>query len=219
MEDFAKGDNFFFSSNFLILFAALLSYWAVSLFFGSIIDVLFGPFGSFSFLIVLSAICVYIFARIIINVYNRMVELNVRCENAKSQILIELKKRSDLVPLLEELSKGHARYEKSVLVALAFLRQSAISLVESKEGKKLVENDSSLRELVSSFEKYPSLNSNSNFKDFIFRLTQIENNIAYYRGFYNKTVTKYNILINLFPFVIISSVFRFKKKDLLVSSL
>lgn len=133
-----------------------------------------------------------------------MRELKTRCDNALSQIDIELKKRVELIPILEEITKRYSKYEGVLMQLSAGIRSDAVKSNHNFEKK-----------FFAVIEAYPDLKSNALFKEFTLNLKTIENNIAYYRGFHNKTVTKYNTLIELFPFVIISKIFNFKEKQLL----
>ncbi|MDD3086145.1 MAG: LemA family protein, partial [Candidatus ainarchaeum sp.] len=142
--------------------------------------------------------------RIIYNSYNRMLELSKRCDNALSQIDIELKKRVELIPILEETTKRYTKYEKALIQLTTVIRSDAVKSNHEFEKK-----------FFAIVEAYPDLKTNTLFKEFTLNLKTIEDNIAYYRGFHNKTVTKYNTLIGLFPFIILSKLFNFKEKQLL----
>jgi LemA protein len=191
LEDFAKGDNFFFTSNFILLIGGIIILFAFSL------------IGIFAIEYVL-IVPVLVFSRIIYNSYNRMRELENRCSNALSQIDIELKKRIELIPILEEITKRYSRYEGAVTQLSTVIRSDAVKSNHDFEKK-----------FFAVIEAYPDLKTNTLFKEFILNLKTIENNISYYRGFHNKTVTKYNTLIGLFPFIILSKIFNFKEKQLL----
>ncbi len=191
LEDFAKGDNFFFTSNFILLIGGIIAAFSFSF---------IGLF-ALEWVLVVPAI---VFIRIIYNSYNRMLELSKRCDNALSQIDIELKKRVELIPILQETTKRYAKYEKALIQLTTVIRSDAVNSNHDFEKK-----------FFAIVEAYPDLKTNTLFKEFTLNLKTIENNIAYYRGFHNKTVTKYNTLIGLFPFIILSKLFNFKEKQLL----
>jgi len=191
LEDFAKGDNFFYTSNFILLIGGMTVLFAFS----------FVGLFALEWVLIIPLI---VFIRIIYNSYNRMLELSNRCDNALSQIDIELKKRVELIPILEETTKRYAKYESALMQLTTVIRSDAINSNHNFEKK-----------FFSIVEAYPNLKTNTLFKEFILNLRTIEDNIAYYRGFHNKTVTKYNTLIGLFPFIILSKLFRFKEKQLL----
>ncbi len=191
LENFAKGDSFFYTSNFILLIGGMAILYAFSF---------IGLF-ALEWVLVVPAV---VFIRIIYNSYNRMLELSKRCDNALSQIDIELKKRVELIPILEEVTKRYAKYEGALMQLTTIIRSDAINSNHDFEKK-----------FFSIVEAYPNLKTNTLFKEFILNLRTIEDNIAYYRGFHNKTVTKYNTLIGLFPFIILSKIFNFKEKQLL----
>lgn len=191
LEDFAKGDNFFYTSNFILLIGGMAILYAFS----------FIGFFALDWVLIVP---ILVFIRIIYNSYNRMLELSNRCDNALSQIDIELKKRVELIPILEEVTKRYAKYESALVQLSTVIRSDALNSDHDFEKK-----------FFAIVEAYPNLKTNTLFKEFILNLKTIEDNIAYYRGFHNKTVTKYNTMIDLFPFIILSKIFGFKEKQLL----
>ncbi len=198
LEDFAKGDNFFFTSNFVLLVGSTILFLLFQITMGL----------PFEYILVVLGL---IFIRVIYNIYNRLVELKVRCSNAQSQILIELKKRNDLLPNLEKLVKTHAKYEKNMMKLVTELRMDIGDKLTQDKLNEYFEKEKVAKNLFAVAEKYPELSSNKLFRDFSNKTILIENNIAYFRGFFNKTVLKYNTLACQFPFLIIARIFGFRE--------
>jgi LemA protein len=140
--------------------------------------------------------------RMILQVYNRIVFLDNRINNSKSQIDIELKKRYDLIPDLIKLVESYKGYEKNIITEIAFLRKDYIK-----------HDPKNSRRILMLQENYPQLKSNVNFKNLMEQLSKIENNIAYYRGFCSKTILKYNTLISTIPFNIVAKITGFKEQE------
>ncbi len=199
LDDFVVGDEFFYQNNFLLFFGVGLL--GIPLFLAKMADPL-----------VIGIAIALISGKMIVEIFNRMVELRNRLGNAKSQIGIELKKRFDLVPNLEKTVKEYARHEKGLLDAITRLRQP----IEVNETgmRKLREQQKELdKALVAVAEKYPKLAASDVFQDFMQRLVQIEENISYYRGFYSKTVLKYNTLIQTIPFNALAKLSGFRSAE------
>lgn len=150
----------------------------------------------------------------VIVTYNGLVTLWQRVDNAWAQIDVELKKRYDLVGKLVELVKGYATHERLVLVSIAQLRTMKNSVHTVAEQAR-VENDLSLA--LSKFflvtENYPELKANGNFLKLQEQLKEIEDSIAFARMFFNDTVMKYNLKVQMFPTKMIAAMFGFKMVD------
>jgi len=200
LEDFAKGSSFLFASSFLLLFAV------------AVVFIFANHFAGLSLAYTLPAFLA-VFAWIFYSVYNRAVRLQKRCDNAGSQIMVELKKRNNLFPLLEKTVKAYSAYERKTLTAITKARMSLRGDLSSKRMHEYFEKQKMLDGVLLLLEKYPKLKADEVFRDFMARMSVIEENIAYFRGFYNKTVLKYNTLIEQFPFVLVTKLFGFKKKE------
>ena len=150
----------------------------------------------------------------IIAMYNGFVALVKRCENAWSQIDVQLKRRADLIPNLIETVKGYAKFEKSVLTQVTEARTAVMGAKSPKESAK-AENmlSGALKTIFAVAEAYPTLKANENFKALQEEFATTENKIAYARQFYNDTVMELNTKIMQFPGNIIAGIFGFKSKE------
>lgn len=138
-------------------------------------------------------------------IYNRIVTLENRYQNAWSQIDVQLKRRNDLVPNLVETVKGYASHEKAVFEQVAESRRAmmnARSVSESAQAANLM--SSALGRLFALSENYPELKANENFRVLQEELSAIENKIAYARQFYNDAVLQYNNAIETVPGVLLA---------------
>ena len=140
-----------------------------------------------------------------VSVYNRIIQLENRYENAWSQIDVQLKRRADLVPNLVETVKGYAAHEQQVFEEVARSRQAmmnAHSVNESAEAANMM--SAALGRLFAIAENYPQLRANENFMMLQEELSGVENKIAYARQFYNDAVMQYNTLIETVPAVFLA---------------
>jgi len=150
----------------------------------------------------------------VIAVYNRLITLRNRIDNAWAQIDVQLKRRYDLIPNLVETVKGYATHEKEVFEKVTKARAQAIQAGNVKEQAN-AENmlTQTLKSLFAVAEAYPELKANQNFMMLQEELAGTEGKIAYARQFYNDTVMKFHTVIQSFPSNIVASVFGFKERD------
>src|SRR6266536_5647764 len=144
-------------------------------------------------------------------VYNRLVRLRVRVENAWSQIDVQLRRRYYLIPNLVESVKGYAEHERELFEDVAKARsqaQSAAGVQAQAEAENQVTR--SLNRLLAVAENYPDLKASQNFLALQEELTGTESKIAFARQFYNDQVQSLNTLIGTIPSRIVASLGRFQ---------
>ena len=163
-------------------------------------------------LIVLAVIAVIVIVLVV--VYNGLVKLRNRIENAWAQIDVQLKRRYDLIPNLVETVKGYASHERETLEAVIQARNMAVS-AEGVGDQAQAENmlSGALKSLFALSEAYPDLKANQNFLNLQEELTGTEGRIAYARQFYNDSVLRYNTKIQTFPAVVIAGMMRFTARE------
>lgn len=158
---------------------------------------------------------IIILAIIIAIMYNSLVTLKQRTQNAWSQIDVQLQRRFDLIPNLVECVKGYMTHESETLENVTKLRTSWSEATTADEKIKLDnELSSSLKSIMAVAESYPDLKANQNFISLQGELTDTENKISYSRQFYNDIVTRYNTKIQTVPSNIIAGIFGFKAQEL-----
>lgn len=164
-------------------------------------------------LVIVLIVLVAIFLLVLVGIYNRLVTLRNRTDNAWSQIDVQLRRRYDLIPNLVETVKGYAKHEREVLERVTEMRAKAIS-AGSVEEQAQAENQltQTLRSLFAVAENYPELKANQNFLALQEELSGTESKIAYSRQFYNDSVYKYNTAIQTFPSNLLAGPFGFTKK-------
>jgi LemA protein len=146
--------------------------------------------------------------------YNNLVTMRVRVSEALSQIDVQLKRRTDLIPNLVETVKGYAKHEKDVFENVTKARASLMQAGGAKE--KAEANDflsNSLKSLFAVAENYPDLKASQNFMELQEELSDTENKIAYARQFYNGNVRDYNTQLQVFPSALIANMFHFQPAE------
>ena len=152
---------------------------------------------------------------VIVAMYNRLVQLGVRVDEAWSDIDVQLKRRYDLIPNLVETVKGYATHEKSVFEEVTAARTEALK-AGNMQAKAEAENNLSnaLKSVFAVAEAYPELKANENFAQLQSDLTDTEDKIQAARRFYNANVRELNIATQTFPSNILANIFNFKKREL-----
>ncbi len=149
-----------------------------------------------------------------ITIYNGLVALRQRANQAFADIDVQLKQRHDLIPNLVETVKGYASHERGTLEAVVQARNAAIA-APGVEQKVAAENmlTGALRQLFALSEAYPDLKANTNFQQLQTELSDIENKLAAARRFFNNAVQEYNTGIQQFPAALFASMFGFHQQQ------
>lgn len=160
--------------------------------------------------IIVAVVAIIIIALVVM--YNGLVRLNVRADEAWSDITVQLKRRYDLIPNLVNTVKGYAQHEKSVFEDVTAARANALSAQGPAETAK-AENQFSqtLKSLFAVAENYPDLKASQNFQDLQAELTDTEDKIMASRRFYNSVVRDFNTKRKVFPTSIFAGMLGFNK--------
>lgn len=143
--------------------------------------------------------------------YNGLVRLNIRSDEAWSDITVQLKRRADLIPNLVNTVKGYASHEKDVFENVTQARSAMLGASGPAEAAK-AENQFSqtLKSLFAVAEAYPDLKANQNFLDLQAELTDTEDKIQAARRFYNGVVRDFNTKRKVFPTSIFAGMLGFR---------
>lgn len=153
---------------------------------------------------------------VIMMIYNRLVALRQTREQAFADIDVQLKQRFDLIPNLLETVKGYASHEKEVLENVTAARASVGKAQGGDIGERVgAENmlSQAMMNLFAVAENYPDLKADTNYRQFMSELSDIENKIAAARRFFNNATSELNTAVEQFPAVLIASKFGFKKEE------
>ena len=154
----------------------------------------------------------------VITIYNKLVALKNRYQNAFAQIEVQLKRRYDLIPNLVETAKAYMAHERETLDAVITARNEAASVLKALgDGdagvgvKQLASAEGTLRgalgKLNVTMEAYPDLKANENMMQLSEELTTTENRVAFARQGYNDAVMTYNTYRQSFPPVVLAATF------------
>jgi len=142
--------------------------------------------------------------------YNRLVSLTQRSQSAWSDVDVQLKRRTDLVPNLVESVKGYAAHERGTLDAVVRARGAAVA-AQTPESRAQAEGQLSqaLRGLFALAESYPDLKATANFQSLQASLGEIEEAIQSARRYFNAVVRDLNTAIQEFPSNLVAGFFQF----------
>jgi len=160
--------------------------------------------------IVIAAVVVIVI--ILAAMYNGLVRLNLRAQEAWSDITVQLKRRYDLIPNLVNTVKGYATHEKTVFEDVTKARTQALGAQGVEETAK-AENQfqQTLKSLFAVAENYPQLKANENFKALQDELTDTEDKIMASRRFYNGVVRDFNTKRKVFPTSVFAGMLGFNQ--------
>lgn len=169
---------------------------------------------------------VVLFLMYLVGLYNNLVALKNRFQNAFSQIDVQLKRRYDLIPNLVETAKGYMAHEKDTLEAVIKARNAAMSAGQQAASNpgdpKAIANLStaevalagSLNRFIGLAEAYPDLKANQNMLALQEELTSTENKISFARQAFNDAVMHYNTACETFPGNLVAGFGNFQRAAL-----
>ena len=169
-------------------------------------------------LVMIAAVVVVVLLMLMygVSIYNRLVTLRNRVDNAFAQIEVQLKRRHDLIPNLVETAKGYMAHERDTLEAVIKARNQAVSGLQGVSGNPGDHEavmalagaekglSGALGRMFALAEAYPDLKANQNMMQLTEELTSTENKISFARQGYNDSVTSYNTYRQTFPPVLIA---------------
>lgn len=153
-------------------------------------------------------------ALLIIGIYNRLIGLRQTCNQAWSDIEVQLKQRQGLIPNLVNVVKGYAKHERETLKEVIDARNAAVS-AGGVGDTVAAENflTQALSKLFALAEAYPDLKANENYLQLQDELSDVENKISAARRFYNNATQEYNTGREQFPANMIAAPFSFGSRD------
>lgn len=157
---------------------------------------------------------IVIVALFLITIYNSLVILKNKVNEAWADIDTQLKRRWDLIPNMVETIRGYTKHEKSVFENVTKARSQAMQ-AKNPDAKARAENmlTDTLKSLFAVAENYPELKANQNFMDLQATLREIEDKIQMSRRYYNGTVREFNTKLEVFPNNLVAGMLGFTKRE------
>ncbi len=159
-------------------------------------------------------IIVVVVVALAIGIYNSLVRLRQQVDGAWADIDVQLKRRYDLIPNLVETVKGYAGHERDTLERVVQARSAAMA-AQGPAAKAEAEGAlaGALKSLFALSEAYPQLQAAGGFRDLQASLSQIEEQVAQARRYYNAVVRDFNTKTETFPSVLVARAFGFTKRE------
>ncbi len=163
-------------------------------------------------ILVIVAIVVIVLV-VVVAMYNRLVRLRNRSENAWAQVDVQLRRRYDLIPNLVEAVKGYAAHERETFESVTNARaaaQQAQGVAQQAQAENVL--TAALGRLLAVAEAYPQLRATENFQQLQAQLADVEQNIAVARQVYNDTVLTYDNALETVPTNVVAGIFNFRER-------
>ncbi|WP_113907773.1 LemA family protein [Aliidiomarina celeris] len=168
---------------------------------------------------IIVAVIIVVLIFVVIRIYNQLVTLKNRFQNAFAQIDVQLKRRYDLIPNLVETAKAYLSHERETLEAVTNARNQAASALKNANDNP--GNSGAMAQLAGAegalgsalgrlnvvMEAYPDLKANQNMMQLSEELTSTENKVAFARQSFNDSVMQYNTYRQSFPTVVFAGMF------------
>ena len=165
-------------------------------------------------LVIVIIVAVLLVAGMLVILYNRLVRLRNRSENAWAQVDVQLRRRYDLIPNLLEAVKGYAAHERQTFEEVTKARtaaQQAQTVPEQAQAENMLTQ--AIGRLFAVAEQYPQLRATENFQQLQAQLEETEGKIAISRQVYNDAVLTYDTALETVPTNIVGGMFNFKERQ------
>ena len=164
--------------------------------------------------VIVIVVALVVLAGILVALYNKLVRLRNRAENAWAQVDVQLRRRYDLIPNLVEAVKGYAAHERETFEEVTQARtvaQQAKGVQEQAQAENLLTQ--AIGRLFAVAEAYPELRATENFQQLQAQLAETEQKIAIARQVYNDAVLTYDNALETVPTNIVAGVFNFEPRE------
>jgi len=150
-----------------------------------------------------------------LSLYNGLVALKNNIARSWANIDVLLKQRHDELPKLVKTCEGYMQHERGVFDALSAAR-GALAGARTVGERAGAENQltRALGQFFAVAEAYPNLKADQSFVLLQSRISELENQIADRREFYNDTVTTFNTRIQQIPDMYVAGWLQFVPQEM-----
>jgi LemA protein len=164
--------------------------------------------------VIIVVVILVVLIGILVAIYNKLVRLRNRCENAWAQVDVQLRRRYDLIPNLVETVKGYAAHERETFEEVTKARtaaQQAQGVQEQAQAENMLTQ--AIGRLFAVAEQYPQLRATENFQQLQAQLAETEQKIAVARQIYNDAVLTYDNALETVPTNVVAGIFNFEPRE------
>jgi LemA protein len=164
--------------------------------------------------VIVLVVVLIVLVAILIGLYNKLVRLRNRAENAWAQVDVQLRRRYDLIPNLVETVKGYAAHERGTFEEVTKARtaaQQAQGVQQQAQAENMLTQ--AIGRLFAVAEQYPELRATENFQQLQAQLAETEQKIAVARQVYNDTVLTYDNALQTVPTNVVAGIFNFQPRE------
>jgi len=156
---------------------------------------------------------VAVVALYLITIFNGLIRLKTRIQNAEKDIDVQLKRRYELIPNLLETVKGVASQEKELFGKVSEARSGMLkgSMQDKVKSNNMLTE--TLKSLFAVAEAYPEMKSNTSFEKLQDELVDTQDKIMAAQRFYNAMVQQFDEKVQVFPTNMVAGVLGFHEKD------
>jgi len=142
----------------------------------------------------------------LVSMYNGLIALKNNVGRAWANIDVLLKQRHDELPKLVSTCEGYMQHERAVFDKLSEAR-AALANARGVAQRADAENQltRALGQVFAVAEAYPQLKADESFRMLQNRISELENQIADRREFYNDSVTLFNTRIQQVPDALVAN--------------
>lgn len=154
-----------------------------------------------------------IVAVVLVQLYNRLIELKNTVKLTEGGVNTVLQKRFDLIPNLVECVKAYTQHEAATLSKVTEMRNVARQPnCSTQEQLRLADDAQKLMSTLVNVavEAYPDLKANDQFLNLQRTLTDVEEQLSAARRGYNSAATTYNNALEMFPSNVVANAMALK---------
>lgn len=149
-----------------------------------------------------------------IAIYNGLVSRQVRCDNAWSDIDVQLKRRHDLIPNIVDVVRQYANFERGTLEAVIEARGRAMVAGGAKDAAAAEGMlTGALKSLFAVAEAYPQLRASEQFTGLREAIGSTEEALQAARRYYNASVRELNESVRMFPSNVVAGLSGFRERE------
>ncbi|MBQ8059324.1 MAG: LemA family protein [Prevotella sp.] len=150
-----------------------------------------------------------------VSTQRELVNLDEKCNNALSQIKVQLNSRWDALLALAKSASAYAKHESETLIKTIQSRQTTEVRTAGDVNQQQTAFNEVLGRLMAVREAYPELKASDLFEKTMDGVKEYEENVRMSRMIYNDTATRMNRYVRQWPSSFVANMLHFDVKEYL----